>query len=89
METSTGPGEGPSGDLGDGAVLGLIQEQRLEHVVVEGRVVAAGPGAVWAEVQLQDLRLHHQAPCPNQKACSRTVRVETETKEPRERITTS
>lgn len=37
-------------DLSDGAVLGLVQEQRLKHVVVEGRVVEAGSAAVWAEV---------------------------------------
>lgn len=45
-------------DLRDRALLRLIQEQCLEHVVVEGRVVEAGSGAVRAEVQLQDLGLH-------------------------------
>ena len=45
-------------DLCDRALLGLIQEQSLEHVVVEVGVVEAGPGTVGAEVKLQDLRLH-------------------------------
>lgn len=45
-------------DLCDWAVLGLIKEQHLEHVIVEGWVVEAGSCAVWAKVQLQDLRLH-------------------------------
>lgn len=45
-------------DLCDRAVLRLIQEQRLEYMVVEGWVVEAGPSAVWAKVHFQDLRLH-------------------------------
>lgn len=49
---------GPSYYLCDRAVLRLIQEQRLEHVIVEGGVVQTGPCTVWTEVQLQDLRLH-------------------------------
>lgn len=40
-------------------MLGLIEEQGLEHVIVERRVVEAGPGTVRTEVHLQDLRLHH------------------------------
>lgn len=39
-------------------VFRLIQEQCLEHVIVEGWVVAAGPFTVWTKVQLQDLWLH-------------------------------
>lgn len=42
----------------DRTVLGLIQEQCLEYVVVEGGVVEAGPGTVWAEVHLKYLRLY-------------------------------
>lgn len=45
-------------NLRNRTVFRLIQEQCLEHVVVEGWVVAAGPFTVWTEVQLQDLRLH-------------------------------
>lgn len=37
-------------DLCDWAVLGLIKEQRLEHVIVEGWVVEAGSCAVWVKV---------------------------------------
>lgn len=44
--------------LSDWTVLGLIQEESLEHVVVEFRMVEAGAGTVRAKVQLQDLRLH-------------------------------
>jgi len=47
-----------SRDPCDRTKLRLVQEQRLEHVVEEGRVVLAGPVAVRAEVELQDLRPH-------------------------------
>lgn len=42
----------------NGAVLRPVQEERLEHVIVEGGMVEARSGAVRAEVHLQDLRLH-------------------------------
>ena len=51
-------------NLCDWALLGLIQEQRLEHVVVEGWMVQAGSSAVRAEIHLQDLGLHDPLTCP-------------------------
>ena len=49
-------------EAGDGAAVGLIQEQGAENVVEEARVVPAGSLTVRVEVHLQDLRLHHPLP---------------------------
>lgn len=61
----------------DGAVLGLVQEQRLEHVVVEVGMVETRSRAVRAEVQLQDLRLHD--PLTWHRITTDTRRHETQT----------
>lgn len=46
-------------DLRDRTLISLIQEQRLEHVVIEVGVVQAGPGAVRIKIHLQNLRLDY------------------------------
>lgn len=46
-------------DLSDWTLVSLVQEQSLEHVVIEVGVVQAGPCTVRIKIHLQDLRLHY------------------------------
>lgn len=62
-----GPGCQHLEQAGDVAVTGLVQKQGAEDVVEEAGVVPAGPLAVWVEVYLQDLWLHHSPPCEQHK----------------------
>lgn len=55
-------------NLGDRTFISLIQEQRLEHVVIEAGVVQTCPGAVRIKIHFQNLRLHYSIPCEAKKS---------------------